>query len=128
MRSKDEFDIENLRLDGSLGSQDIDTRSRKPPRHRVGEKFLKGPVPWNWLLQAGRLKGKTLQLVLLLWFKVGIKNSSTITFNHSQAKVFNISEDSTRRAMKELLKAGLISVRYFPGRCIEVTLLDAPEE
>jgi hypothetical protein len=34
--------------------------TRRPPRHRRGERFLKGPIPWPWISAAAALPGKAL--------------------------------------------------------------------
>jgi hypothetical protein len=55
-----------------------------PPRHRQGEKFLKGPLPWGWLERAFRLRGKALHVALLLWYKAGCRNKRTVPFSLSR--------------------------------------------
>ena len=49
----------------------------RPPRHRSGEKFLKGPIPWAWLQRAFLLPGKALHVALLLWREAGCRRSRT---------------------------------------------------
>jgi hypothetical protein len=62
----DPFDPETLRLTENSPKFCPDPQLKKPPRHRSGEKFLKGPIPLLWLIQAGRLPGKALHVGLLL--------------------------------------------------------------
>ncbi len=38
------------------------------PRHRTGERFLKGPVPISWLIAALAISGKSAHLALALWW------------------------------------------------------------
>jgi hypothetical protein len=121
----DELDLDQLRIDTEPGSANSPSESDRLPRHRPGEKFLKGPIPLNWIVVAGRLKGKTLHLGCLLWLKAGIEKARTISFNAAQGEVFGMSKDSARRALRRLEGAGLISTRYLPGRCLEVTILEA---
>jgi len=96
-----------------------------PPRHQPGEVFLKGPIPWAWLVRAGQLPGRALHVALVLWREAGCKNSRTVPFRLSLAVQFGIHPDTARRGLHALIKAGLISTRYIPGRYLEVTLLDA---
>jgi hypothetical protein len=43
-------------------------RRRKPKRERRQSvrRFLRGPIPWAWLQEAGMLPGKALMVSLLL--------------------------------------------------------------
>ncbi len=41
--------------------------SKKAPRKRAGELFLKGPVPMSWIYRAGRLPGHALHVGVVLW-------------------------------------------------------------
>jgi hypothetical protein len=95
-----------------------------PPRHQPGEVFLKGPIPWAWLLRAGRLPGRALHVALVLWREAGCKNSRTVPFRLSLAVQFGVHADTARRGLHALESAGLISSRYIPGRYLEVTLLN----
>lgn len=107
------------------GSPLVVPPSSHPPRHLPGEVFLKGPIPWAWLLRAGQLPGRALHVALVLWREAGCKNSRTVPFRLSLALQFGIHADTARRGLHALAKAGLISTRYVPGRHLEVTLLDA---
>lgn len=98
-----------------------------PPRHKPGEAFLKGPIPWSWIEQASRLPGKALAVALLLWRVAGCERKRTVRFRLSQTVPFGCHPDTARRGLVALESANLVSVRYIPGRCLEVTLLDAPE-
>src|SRR4051794_21253385 len=54
----------------------------KPPLsspRRTG-RFLRGPVPWCWLLQAMQLPGKALAVGLMLWLQSGMTGSRTVLF------------------------------------------------
>jgi hypothetical protein len=100
---------------------------RRPPRHKPGEAFLKGPIPWRWIERAGRLPGKALAVALLLWKEAGCGRTRTVRFRPVQSRAFGCHPDTARRGLAALKLAGLVSVRQVPGRCLEVTLLDAPE-
>lgn len=118
--------MNNLDLqDFSVASPLVVPPSPLPPRHQPGEAFLKGPIPWDWLVQAGQLHGKTLQIALVLWREAGIRHSRTVPFRLSLALQFGIHADTARRALHALEKSGLVATRYVPGRYLEVTLRDA---
>jgi hypothetical protein len=43
------------------------TKKKRPYRPRRAERFLRGPVPWPWLVRAMALPGKALAVGLILW-------------------------------------------------------------
>jgi hypothetical protein len=102
--------------------------SSRPPRHQPGKPFLKGPIPWNWLDLAGRLPGKALAVGLVLWQKAGITERRTVHICQATQSELGLNKDSTRRAITELERAGLITVRRRSGRGLDVTLCDVRPE
>ncbi len=104
------------------------TRGQKVrvPRHRPGERFLKGPIPWRWLTKAARLPGKALHVAIALWFWAGIKRSAAVAFPISQLRLLGVSRYAAYRGLLALERVGLVSVCRHSGRRSLVTLLDAP--
>jgi hypothetical protein len=123
----DPFDPSNLRLDEPALQRltEAPSRPKKPPRHRPGEWFLRGPVPWLWLEAAARLPGKALAVGLCLWREAGRRRQQTVATCLTRAGL-GVSEYAARRALRSLEVAGLVSIRRKPGRGLEVTILDAP--
>jgi hypothetical protein len=119
------FDPEALRLPQADRAELLFRPSTKPPRHRPGERFLKGPIPWPWLEQAARLPGKALALSLALWREAGYRRRRTVRLCLARVEL-GVSEQAARRALRSLRTAGLVTVRREPGRGLEVTLLDWP--
>src|SRR5262245_31245336 len=126
MSSLDPFNPDQLRLPGEFLPLPEAPPRRRPPRHRMGETFLKGPIPWEWLVQAGRIPGQALQVALPLWKNAGCVGKRTVSFCLSRARVFDMHPDTARRALRALERAGLIAVHRQPGRGLEVTLCDVP--
>ena len=100
-------------------------RSKKPPRHSPGEKFLKGPIPLDWLFKASKLPGKTLQVGIALWFMAGLKCKRTVALTTRLLKEFGVSRSTKARSLKALENAGLISVERRHGKNPLVTILKA---
>jgi DNA-binding transcriptional ArsR family regulator len=126
METPDPFDPGRLSATGE-DLKALAARPRKgPPRHRPGAKFLRGPVPWDWLERAGRLPGQALAVGLVLWKEAGCKNSRTVKLSLSGALPLGLSKQSARRGLRLLGEAGLVSARQQPGHGLEVTLLEAP--
>jgi hypothetical protein len=98
----------------------------RPPRHRQGEKFLKGPVPWAWLESAMRLPGKALHVALALWWEAGCANRRTVRFCLNGSLPGGLTRQSARRGLRRLAAGGLVTIRHLPGRGLEVTLSETP--
>jgi hypothetical protein len=123
----DPFNLEALHLPaGGIGPL-RERRPLRPPRHRPGEKFLKGPVPWAWLEKAGRLPGKALLVALLLWMEAGCRKNRTVPFCLTGAAELGLHADTFKRGLRALAGVGLVAVNTRPGRALEVTLLEAPQ-
>jgi hypothetical protein len=122
----DSFDPDALRVpDANLAA--LQNRpSKRLPRHRQGERFLKGPIPWAWLEQALRLPGKALHVALLLWREAGCRRSRVVPLCLAGKLPEGLNEQSARRGLRRLEGAGLVTVRHPPGHGLEVTLNDPP--
>jgi hypothetical protein len=115
-------DLKILRLSESrvgLVQQD-----NKPPRHKPGKRFLKGPIPWEWLTQAAKLPGHTLHLATALWFLAGIEKKRTVKITHAILNELGVKRATGYRALEALEKAALVSVERKVGRSPRVTILD----
>jgi hypothetical protein len=99
----------------------------KPPRHKPGKKFLKGPVPLAWLALAAQLPGKSLHVGVVVWFLAGLKKTKTVSLSSKQAQLFGVDRHAKRRALAWLEQAGLVAVERRSGRNPRVTLLSAAD-
>lgn len=120
MESKN-FNLEDFRWPGTDAQESLNRHPPRAPRHRLGERFLKGPIPWNWLETAAHLPGKALPLSLVIWRESGYRKTATIKLCLNRIGM-SISEQAARRALRVLETAGLISIERKPGRGLEVTL------
>ena len=102
-------------------------QSRKLPRHKAGEKFLKGPIPWLWLIKAAKLPGRALHVGIVLWFLAGMKRSHQISLSRLQLTNLGVKRHSGYRGVEALERAGLVSVDRKRGRQAIVTLLESPK-
>lgn len=119
--------IERLQLPTPSAPTTI-TRQRTP-RHRPGERFLRGPISWPWLGRAARCPGQALAVGLALWYLAGMKKSKTVRLSTSMLRVdLGVQCDAVRRGLTALESAHLVSVERHVGRKPVVTILDMPEE
>jgi hypothetical protein len=119
----DTFNVQNLALPSSE-MVTLPREKKTPPRHKTGEKFLKGPIPLNWLSCAAQLQGKSLQVGLSLWFLAGLTNSRTIKLSQSSLSDFGVNRHCKYRALKWLEEANLITMTNGAGQSPSVTLID----
>jgi len=96
----------------------------KPPRHKLGEHFLKGPIPLTWLEVAAGLPGKSLNAGIALWYAAGIARSASVPLSNIASQRFGLDRNSKYRALSWLEGAGLIRVERKLGRAPVVTILN----
>jgi hypothetical protein len=89
-------------------------------------RFLKGPVPWLWIVVAAALPGNALLVGLCLWRLAGAMKCKTISLGNADLRPFGIDRASKSRALRALEGAGLIEVARERGRFPKVTLREAP--
>ena len=63
------WDLDQLRFPAELVG-DVSAR-RRPPRHRPGDPFIKGPIPYAWIASACRLPGSGLHVAMACRFLCG---------------------------------------------------------
>jgi hypothetical protein len=96
-------------------------------RLRIPEgRFLKGPVPWLWIVVAADLPGNALLVGLCLWRLAGAMKCRTILLGNADLRPLGIDRASKSRALRDLEGAGLIEVARERGRFPKVTLCETP--
>lgn len=93
-----------------------------------GERFLKGPIPWAWLVRAGQLPGKALHVAVALWHHAGMSGSLKVKRSMSSlGKEFGFDRATATRALQVLEEANLVHVVRKDGNAPVVTLLKIPK-
>jgi hypothetical protein len=100
----------------------------KPPRPKPGAKFLRGPVPLDWLSSAAALPGRSLHVAMAVWFMAGLRKSRTVPVGNVTGLQFGLDRNAKYRALEWLENAKLISVERQVGRAPVVTILEPPSE
>jgi hypothetical protein len=86
-------------------------------------KFLRGPVPWDWLAKAAKLPGKALHVGLALWRLSGATKSDTVRLSNVELDAMGVDRNAKSRALKHLEQAGLVRVSQAPGQAPVVTII-----
>jgi hypothetical protein len=120
----DTLNLKHLALETPRLDQAIGLRKLKLPRHQAGEKFLKGPIPWSWLVKAACLPGRSLHVAIALWFLAGLGKTPTVKLGQKLASELGIDRHAKDRALHWLIEAGLIRVSRTQGCAPVVTLLN----
>ena len=101
-----------------------DTNLLKPiPKHEPGDRFVRGPIPYDWLRAALASGGKAGTLSWAMWWLAGMERKNPIKLTRQVLRDFNISPRSARRLLKDFERAGLVEVDRKRGRGPIVTLL-----
>ena len=93
------------------------------PRHQIGEKFLKGPIPLKLISRATQLPGKAWHVYAAIWYVAGIKKNQTIKLSQQVLNEFCVNRFAKYRALEALAPAGLILYQSNDGKNPLVTLL-----
>src|SRR4051812_16603695 len=118
----DPWDVERLRLTAGLLSEA--KPSKRPPRHRPGESFLLGPIPYAWMASACRLPGSGLHVASSFRFLCRRYRRTNRWGLDAVARGLQVSLDTARRGLHAAELAGLLSVDREPGCKLSVSILD----
>lgn len=86
-------------------------------------RFVKGPIPAEWLEQAARLPGKALHAALAIRYLDGFDGRGTVKLRPSVRDAYGMDRFSCARALEQLEEAELVRVLRKPGAAPTVTIL-----
>lgn len=89
----------------------------------VTERFIQGPIPYDWVKRANQLPGKAGSVGISLWFLKGVKKSDTFLLTQEFDALAGCGRKAIYHALDELEEAGLIKVSSRAGGRPEVTIL-----
>ena len=86
------------------------------------DRFLRGPIPWNWLGSAAALGGKSLEVAVAVAHLRGMRQTPSFRLEPARLREMGVSPSSASRALADLETAGLISVERSAGASPIVTV------
>lgn len=92
---------------------------RKPPK-----RFIKGPIPLEWIQAAARLPGRSLHVGLVLWYLAGVRRSKQGPISYTVASYFGLNRHTVYRGLARLEEAALITVSRKHGRRLGFSLME----
>ena len=90
--------------------------------HPKAVRFIR-PINLAWFLQARALSPMAAVMACCLWYRYGLERTPTIKATRHKLEAFGIGKTSSRRILRQMEVAHLISVAWHPTRAPEVTLL-----
>ena len=78
-------------------------------------------------MAAARLPGKAFVIGIVIWYRIGLTRSPTITLSSTVLSRFGVDRHAKRRGLEALERASLIAVDRRSGKNPSITILEAPE-
>jgi hypothetical protein len=97
-----------------------------PPRHRPGDPFIKGPIPYAWIASACRLPGSGLRVAMSYRFLCSRFRRENRWGLDKIARGLRLSLRPVQRGLHAAELAGLLSASREPGRKLAVSVSDVP--
>jgi hypothetical protein len=120
----DVFDVDRFRL--TVREVDLPTDPPIPQPRKRRARFLRGPVPWEWICRAMTLGRGPLALGMVLWHLRGLKGSDTFRLPPSATHCVG-DRKTVYRSLRMLERAGLVHVHRHQGRGPTVSLIGRPQ-
>lgn len=100
--------------------------SKKKQKYKY---FLSGPIQWDWLRRASKLRGKSFELGIIYWHLSKLnKRETKLKAQEQFLRGFSINRQSYYRALVQLETAGLIRVQKMAGQRALVDLIPINEK
>src|SRR5450759_2876614 len=90
--------------------------------HHKQARFIKGPIPLDWIEVAAKLPGKTLHVALAICYLAGMNKLKPFRLTRRTIKVFGVSRHAAYRALGAMEEAGLVDVERHPGKNPVITV------
>ena len=91
------------------------------------KRFVRGPIPLEWLSHVAKLSDKSLHVGIALWYLRYLTGSKTDKLSHKTLEIFNVSRWTARRALELMEGGGMVTVDSHAGRSPLVTIIDTED-
>jgi hypothetical protein len=121
--------LDDIRFDGPIGR----VKSPKPPREKrkieIKGRFVRGPIPTEWLIKASLAGGSSLTVGLILWHLSGLnRGARTVLLTTVVCKQWGVAPAAKQRALATLENASLVSIERRGKKNPIVTILRGGDE
>lgn len=110
----------------TLPGRSLTPKRDKAPRHKAGDRFLRGPIPMDWLCAASKTSGhgSGFKVAIALWHLSGLnRQAKTVKLSGSVLREMGVERHAGYRGLDALETAGLVGVERRPGQSPVVTIL-----
>lgn len=87
------------------------------------KKFIKGPIPLNWISRANALPGKAGAVGLALWFLAGVQKTQTVKLTGEVEMIAGCGRKAVYAGLAALEEAGLVGVERRRGARAKVDVI-----
>lgn len=94
----------------------------KHGKQAKADRFIRGPIPFDWVQKANALPGKAGAVGFALWFIKGVKRSSTFAVTAEAETLAGCSRQAFARGLDALASINLISIVRCAGARPRVTI------
>lgn len=99
-------------------------RTIELPKAKIGGKFIKGPIPMDWLRVAAGCGQRAEAVAILLWYAAGWQKTNPAKLTPAILSELNVHPKTSKRCLQRMAEVGLVDVEFKRGRSPLVTLLD----
>ena len=92
------------------------------PRHGEGERFIRGPIPLEWMKLASRCGNRADAVAVLLWYAAGLQRTNPVKLSKSILAELRVHPKTAKRVLLRMADLGLLHVEFHRGRSPVVTL------
>lgn len=96
------------------------------PRHGPKDRFIKGPIPMDWLRAANKCGRQAMSVATLVWFAAGLQRSNPVKITPSVLSELAVTPRTARRVLERMQHIGLVAVEFHRGRSPLVTIQPSP--
>lgn len=96
------------------------------PKHGKGERFIRGPIPLEWMKLASRCGNRSEAVAVLLWYLAGFQRSNPVKLSKTVLAELAVHPRTARRVLAKMADAGLVDVEFHRGRS-PVVVITAPQ-
>jgi len=100
------------------------TKEEQPITNTIKKykKFIPA-IPWNWITKVAKLKGKALNVAIVIYYLYMVKKSIEFKLSNKILKEFGVNRNSKAKALKILEINKIINVVHEKGNSPTIKLL-----
>ena len=87
-----------------------------------GDRFIRGPIPMDWLRAASRCGYRAEAVAVLLWYAAAWQKSNPAKLTPAVLSELHVHPRTARRVLVKFRDAGLVDVEFHRGRSPLVTI------